>query len=429
MPIRTDQGTRRFNVAPTEEVLAIVAPHGEPEARLLRWGLVPLWATDLKGAARMINARMETVASTPAYGTLIPKGSHCALQIADGYYEWLKPEKRGESRQPFLFQADAPVRRLACSARLRQAHSIVPTPRTRTHVMRRPTTHSLRVVQGQRRPLRCVLVGCAIMNVAAFVLAPTAAAAVGAPLISEGAAWEVGSEVLVGAHINPEGLETTYEIQVECPDHALCQATTGQLPAVDEARAVHLALSEPQRGGTYIFTVTAHNTDGKASASWKFQVPELIAPETPPGAAPNGSMVTETYTPPELPWANQSGNEAAARTVAEQRAKEQAEQQAREAAASREAEAEALKHVEEAAQTAAATRRREEAKHPACTVPALKGDTLSAARRALLKVHCRLGRVSRPRRRRGQLVVTRQSPQRGRTLPAGAAVTVTFAPR
>jgi putative SOS response-associated peptidase YedK len=106
VPIRTDRGTRRFNIAPTEEVLAIVAPHGEPEAGLLRWGLVPWWAKDLKGAARMINARVETVASTPAYRTLIPKGSHRALQIADGYYEWLKPEKRGEPRQPFLFQVD-----------------------------------------------------------------------------------------------------------------------------------------------------------------------------------------------------------------------------------------------------------------------------------------------------------------------------------
>jgi hypothetical protein len=35
-PIDSDVGTRRFNIAPTEEVLAIVAPRGEPEARLLR---------------------------------------------------------------------------------------------------------------------------------------------------------------------------------------------------------------------------------------------------------------------------------------------------------------------------------------------------------------------------------------------------------
>jgi putative SOS response-associated peptidase YedK len=109
VPITTDAGTRRFNVAPTEEVLAIVAPKGEPEARLLRWGLVPPWAEDLKGGGRMINARVETVTSTPAYRALIPKASRRALQLADGYFEWLKPERRAEPRQPFFFQVDGGI--------------------------------------------------------------------------------------------------------------------------------------------------------------------------------------------------------------------------------------------------------------------------------------------------------------------------------
>jgi putative SOS response-associated peptidase YedK len=109
VPIASDAGTRRFNIAPTEEVLAIVAPKGEAQARLLRWGLVPPWAKDLKGSAKMINARMETVASTPAYRTLIPKASRRALQLADGYFEWLKPEKRSEPRQPFFFQVDGGI--------------------------------------------------------------------------------------------------------------------------------------------------------------------------------------------------------------------------------------------------------------------------------------------------------------------------------
>jgi len=112
VPITSEVGTRRFNVAPTEDVLAIVAPKGEPEARVLRWGLIPPWAEDLKGGGRMINARMETVTSTPAYRTLIPKASRRALQIADGYFEWLKPEKRSppnQPRQPFHFQVDGGV--------------------------------------------------------------------------------------------------------------------------------------------------------------------------------------------------------------------------------------------------------------------------------------------------------------------------------
>jgi putative SOS response-associated peptidase YedK len=109
VPIEGPEGTHRFNIAPTEEVLAILAPKGEPEAGMLRWGLIPHWAKDLKGGARMINARMETVASKPAFRDLIPKSSRRALQIADGYFEWLKPEKRSEPRQPFYFQVDGGV--------------------------------------------------------------------------------------------------------------------------------------------------------------------------------------------------------------------------------------------------------------------------------------------------------------------------------
>ncbi len=74
----------------------------------MRWGLVPSWATEIKGPL-MINARMETVAEKPAYRRLIPRAARRALQLADGYYEWLKPERRGEPRQPFHFRLDGGV--------------------------------------------------------------------------------------------------------------------------------------------------------------------------------------------------------------------------------------------------------------------------------------------------------------------------------
>jgi putative SOS response-associated peptidase YedK len=109
VPIMGEAGTHRYNIAPTEEVLAIVSPKDEPHARMLRWGLVPHWAKDLKGSAKMINARMETIATTPAYRNLIGKASRRALQLADGYFEWLKPERRGEPRQPFYFQLEGGV--------------------------------------------------------------------------------------------------------------------------------------------------------------------------------------------------------------------------------------------------------------------------------------------------------------------------------
>lgn len=110
VPLKDDAGTKRFNIAPTEEVLALVAPEDRVEPRLLRWGLVPSWSKDLKGAQKLINARMESVTLSPAYRGLIGKGSRRALQVADGYFEWLKPERRGEPRQPFFFQVDGGCR-------------------------------------------------------------------------------------------------------------------------------------------------------------------------------------------------------------------------------------------------------------------------------------------------------------------------------
>ena len=56
---------RRYNVAPGDDVLAVVqqAAGALPEGTLLRWGLVPSWASDPKElGARTINARAETIA-------------------------------------------------------------------------------------------------------------------------------------------------------------------------------------------------------------------------------------------------------------------------------------------------------------------------------------------------------------------------------
>jgi putative SOS response-associated peptidase YedK len=114
VPITDGAGTHRFNIAPTEEVLAIVNDREGRRARMLRWGLVPSWAKDLKSSAKMINARMETVMERPAYRALVPKASRRALQLADGYFEWLAPERRGTRaelgpRQPFFFQVDGGI--------------------------------------------------------------------------------------------------------------------------------------------------------------------------------------------------------------------------------------------------------------------------------------------------------------------------------
>ena len=76
-----------YNVAPTTRVLAI-AHDSANQRRLGRfsWGLVPGWAKDRTGAARLINARSETVFEKPSFRPSIP-GRRCLIPM-DGFYEW-----------------------------------------------------------------------------------------------------------------------------------------------------------------------------------------------------------------------------------------------------------------------------------------------------------------------------------------------------
>ena len=84
----------RFNIAPTQEVLGVVA--GETRrAGYMRWGLIPRWAKKASIGSRMINARAETVAEKPAFREALRR-RRC-LVLADGFYEW---QKVGASRRP-----------------------------------------------------------------------------------------------------------------------------------------------------------------------------------------------------------------------------------------------------------------------------------------------------------------------------------------
>jgi putative SOS response-associated peptidase YedK len=78
---------RRFNVAPGDDVLAVVGGKADPAGALLRWGLVPFWASDPREVGvTTINARAETVAERPAYREAFAR-RRCLI-VADGFYEW-----------------------------------------------------------------------------------------------------------------------------------------------------------------------------------------------------------------------------------------------------------------------------------------------------------------------------------------------------
>jgi putative SOS response-associated peptidase YedK len=93
----------RFNVAPTQDVPAVVQDDRGRRAELLRWGLVPRWAKELNSRLTMINARAETLAESAAYGRLAERGSHRCLVLADGFYEWIAAEDPNQPRRPLRY--------------------------------------------------------------------------------------------------------------------------------------------------------------------------------------------------------------------------------------------------------------------------------------------------------------------------------------
>ena len=104
-----------YNVAPTVAVPAVFErvdrASGEVRRRLapLVWGLVPSWAKERSIGARMINARLETVAEKPAFAKAF-RARRCLLPAA-GFYEWYEPEAPSAGRKPakqpfFLHRAD-----------------------------------------------------------------------------------------------------------------------------------------------------------------------------------------------------------------------------------------------------------------------------------------------------------------------------------
>jgi putative SOS response-associated peptidase YedK len=94
-----------WNVAPTDDVYVVAqriddGGHQERALRTMRWGLIPHWAKE--GKSININARAETVATTPAFRDSFSR-KRCLIP-ADGFYEW---EGKDKGRAPhWVFRAD-----------------------------------------------------------------------------------------------------------------------------------------------------------------------------------------------------------------------------------------------------------------------------------------------------------------------------------
>ena len=100
---RADEWNPRNNVAPSQPVLTIRQDAREPVRKLstMRWGLIPSWAKDPGIGYKTINARAETVATTPSFREPF-KFQRCLIP-ADGFYEW---KREGKTKQPYCFEVN-----------------------------------------------------------------------------------------------------------------------------------------------------------------------------------------------------------------------------------------------------------------------------------------------------------------------------------
>jgi putative SOS response-associated peptidase YedK len=101
----TPELPERFNIAPTQEVPAVLTDKaGKRRLKMLRWGLVPHWAKDISMGQRLINAKSETVEEKPAFKQAFAK-RRCLIPT-DGFYEWKEiPEIQSD-----LFGNPTPVK-------------------------------------------------------------------------------------------------------------------------------------------------------------------------------------------------------------------------------------------------------------------------------------------------------------------------------
>lgn len=88
-----------YNICPQsfQPVVRLDPETGERELTLMRWGLVPFWSKDGTAAFNTINAKAETVATSPTYRE--PWKRRRCLIPADWFYEWQKLDAK--TKQPY----------------------------------------------------------------------------------------------------------------------------------------------------------------------------------------------------------------------------------------------------------------------------------------------------------------------------------------
>ena len=88
-----------YNIAPQtfQPVVRLIRETGQRELTAMKWGLVPYWSKDGKVGFSTINARAETITTSPVFRDAF-KRRRC-LVPADLFYEWRKIDAK--TKQPY----------------------------------------------------------------------------------------------------------------------------------------------------------------------------------------------------------------------------------------------------------------------------------------------------------------------------------------
>jgi putative SOS response-associated peptidase YedK len=81
----------RFNIAPGQEIIAIINDGNNNRVGHLKWGFIPSFAKDEKIGFSMINAKSETIDEKISYRQSFEK-RRCLI-LADSFYEWKRVGK------------------------------------------------------------------------------------------------------------------------------------------------------------------------------------------------------------------------------------------------------------------------------------------------------------------------------------------------
>ncbi|MEM9717042.1 MAG: SOS response-associated peptidase [Pseudomonadota bacterium] len=89
---RASYDTPRYNLCPTQLVAVCVAHEGERLLTTMRWGFIPHWYKSPSDGPLLINARSETIAEKPAFGSAV-RSRRCLIP-ASGFFEWFRDKSK-----------------------------------------------------------------------------------------------------------------------------------------------------------------------------------------------------------------------------------------------------------------------------------------------------------------------------------------------